>query len=70
MSEEQYPVRTYALMDEDGIVKYIQTYSLASQESWSGNYEGVKSGRPVDLYDYPITIGMKWDGEINQFVNP
>ena len=65
MSEEQYPVRTYALMDEDGIVKYIQTYSLASQESWS-----VKSGRPVDLYDYPITIGMKWDGEINQFVNP
>ena len=67
MSEQQYPVRTYALMDEDGIVKYIQTYSLASQESWSGNYEGVKSGRPVDLYDYEITIGMKYNIDLNTF---
>ncbi len=64
---EQYPVRTYALMDEDGIVKYIQTYSLASQESWSGNYEGAKSARPVDLYDYPITIGMKYNVDLDIF---
>jgi len=67
MSEEQYPVRTYALMDEDGIVKYIQTYSLASQESWSGNYEGVKSARPVDMFDNEITVGMKYNSDLNTF---
>ena len=64
---EQYPVRTYALMDEDGIVKYIQTYSLASQESWSGNYEGAKQGMAIDMFDYEITVGMKYNVDLNIF---
>jgi len=60
---EQYPIRTYALIDDNNIVKYIKTFSLSSEESWLGNYEGVKQGVATDLFDYEITVGMTWDGE-------
>jgi hypothetical protein len=64
---EQYPIRTYALIDEDNIVKYIQTFSLSDPISYLGNYEGARQGMAVDLYDYPITIGMKYNVDLNRF---
>ena len=67
MSEQQDPIRTYALVDENNIVKYIKTFSLSSEESWLGNYEGARQGFAVDMFDYPIEIGMKYNSELNQF---
>ncbi len=64
MSEQLYPIRTYALIDHDNKVKYIKTFSLSNaEESWLGNYEGTKQGVATDMFDYEITVGMTWDGE-------
>lgn len=68
MSEQQYPIRTYALIDEDSIVKYIKTYSLSNaEESWLGNYEGAKQGFATDMFDNEITVGMKYNVDLNTF---
>lgn len=64
METQQYPIRKYALLDENDVVLYIKEFSLSNaEESWLGNYEGARTGRAVDMFDYPIEIGMKWDGE-------
>jgi hypothetical protein len=70
MSEQQYPIRTYALIDEDNIVKYIKTFSLSDPISYLGNYEGAKQGMAVDMFDNEITVGMKYNSDLNIFVNP
>jgi hypothetical protein len=67
MNEEQYPIRTYALVGEDNVVKYIKTFSLSSEESWLGNYEGAVQGIATDRFDYPVEIGMTWNSETMNF---
>ena len=60
---------TYAVIREDQIVFDIIEFDILSGEQLP--YMGVsiiKVGEPTPTA-IP-TIGQKWDGEINQFVNP
>ena len=60
---------TYAVIREDEIVFDIIEFDIFSGEQLPyENISIIKVGEPT-----PISIpeiGQKWDGEINQFVNP
>jgi hypothetical protein len=60
---------TYAVIREDQIVFDIIEFDIFSGEELPyENISIIKVGEPTPIA-IP-TIGMKWDGEINQFVNP
>jgi hypothetical protein len=58
-------IKNFAILDNNGIVVEIKSFSLDSTNSYLGDtsYYAVC----IDLLEYQIEVGMKWNNELNKF---